>query len=149
MRHLQYRPKSLKDKYVIKLTIIAYCTALDFRTYRLRYRGSRMSSTDKTGIASRNKEIATEIEVHAFNPSEQITIIGFLHPFKRACNNLVLHEGAALFLMPFFLSGSAKTDLLHRIEGNDIDDDQNATATNNENISGLVLSYDEAVKYPS
>lgn len=82
------------------------------------------------------------MERHLFNPSDPISILDFIQTFKRACDNLSIHEGAAVFLTSHFMQGSAKQDLLHHLEGasnDEIDDD---------NTSGCALCcYDEVVNH--
>lgn len=108
-----YKQRSLKDEYVIKPTLHAYKKAMDFRTHRFHYRGSRISSYDKSNINSRKKKLMVEIESNHFNPAQPISIWGFLQTFRQACDNLKIREGAAMFPFAHFMTSSAKTDLLH------------------------------------
>lgn len=82
------------------------------------------------------------MESHSFNSPDPIYILDFLMTFKIACNNLSIHEGIAMFLLPHFMQGSSKQDLLHSTEGgsNDGIDDE-------ESSNGALRSYDEVVNY--
>lgn len=49
------------------------------------------------------------MESHLFNPDDPISILDFLLTFKRAYNNLVIHEGAVLFLTAHFMCSAIGT----------------------------------------
>lgn len=137
---MNYKPKSLGDEQVPKPTVTTFRKALDFGTYRLRYHGSRINAYDKSKVDSRKKRLKVEIDSHMLNPADPISILDFLQTFKRACNNISMHDGAAIFLFSHFMVGSAKYELLNRIEG---DSD---TKSGSENApSGSLRSYDEVV----
>lgn len=112
--HLNYKPQSLKYKYVIKPTLLGYRKALDFRNYRLRHLGSRMSSCDKSSINKRKKKVAVEMESHLFDPADPISILDFLQTFRRACNSLSIHDGTAMFLLFYFMMAAQNApSILH------------------------------------
>lgn len=83
--------------------MITYRRALDFHTYRLHYRSSRMNSYGKYKVDSRKKRLIVEMVSHLFNPDEPISIMDFLQTFKPASNSLVIHEAATLFLFAHFM----------------------------------------------
>lgn len=60
---------------------------------------------------------------HIFIPDDQISILDFLSTFKRPCNNLSIHYGAQMFPCAHFMTVSTKKGLLHRLEGEDDDED--------------------------
>lgn len=45
---------------------------------------------------------------------DPISIIGFLHVFKMACDNNGTHEGAAMWLIPFFMKKTAAAAITAR-----------------------------------
>ena len=139
------QPKLLDAEHVIKPTLSIYRKALDFRTYRLRFRGSRVNSKDKSRTDSRRKKMTAEMETHHFDSADPISVLDFLSHFRRACDNLRVHEGAAVFLFAHFIKGSAKQDLIHRIETDDIDDDLSTDST--YDTTDMLRCYDEVVNY--
>lgn len=43
------------------------------------------------------------MKAHDFDPKESISIIGFLAPFKLACNTNRIHEGSAIWALPHYV----------------------------------------------
>lgn len=91
-----------------------------------------MSANDKSKVDVREKKLMVEMESHQFNSADPVSILDLLQTFKRACNNLEIHEGSTIFFFAHLMHGSAKQDLLHPIEGDsddeDLDDDQTGGA---------------------
>lgn len=79
---------------------------------------------------------------HLFTWLDPISILDFLKTFKRACNDLAVHYGAALFLFAHLMQGSENPDLLLSVQGGfDIGNDEN------EHSNGALRCYDEFVNY--
>lgn len=101
-----------------------------------------MSAYDKSKVESRKKKLSVQMESHLFNNCDPIYIFDILQTFKRACNTLSIHKGAAIFLFYHFMKRSAKQDLLHRIKGGSND------GTDDDELSdGALRCYDEVVNY--
>lgn len=77
-----------------------------------------------------------------FNQVDPISLLDFPQTFKRACNNLFIDEGAAAFLFSHFMLGSAKQEILHRVEGDSDTEDDSDNAR-----SGSLRSFDEVVNH--
>ena len=108
----------LTEKDVIIPTIVEFTRALDFRTYRLRLQDQTFSGTHGRTIPSFKKKMTAEMESHIFDGKDSIKILDFLAAFRRACDGMGVHEGAAVFLFTYFMTGNPAADLSSRIESN-------------------------------
>lgn len=135
----------MKARYVIKPTCHAQKKAMDFRTYRLLYHDSRVSSYEKSRKKSRKKKSKVEMESHILNPADPISRLEFLLTLKRSFNKISMHERVAMFPFAQFMTVSAKKDLLHRLYGEDNDDDNNDD--DSEQCSWMMHFYDEVINY--
>lgn len=62
----------------------------------------------------------TEMLHHGFSSSDPIQILDYLHNFRRSSDLANIHEGAAKWSFPHFMTGIAKQDVLRRRKLNDL-----------------------------
>ena len=56
------------------------------------------------------------MEPHLFKGGDSVRILSFLDSFRRVCDIMEVHEGAALLLLPQLMTGSPKQDMLQKVE---------------------------------
>lgn len=57
------------------------------------------------------KKIKMDVKADCFNPRNPISIMGFLSTFKLSCNISRIHEGASMWVFPFFVENALATSL--------------------------------------
>ena len=143
------RPTNPTTKYgglsradVIRPTLKDFRAALDFRTYRLRRTDQTYSPKDSRNLPSFKKKMMPEMEHHTFDGKYPIRILDFLASFRRACDGMGVHEGAALFLFAYFLKGIPENDLVNRIQS-----DPGKNPTHRTRREDILTSYCQVVNY--
>ena len=81
------------------------------------------------------------MDPHQFKGTDAIKIIDFLESFRRACDDMGVHEDAAVFLFGHFMVNNPKQDLLSRIESG------NSTYRRTERREHILTSYCKVVNY--
>lgn len=73
-----------------------YVTELDYRTYRLANKSSKLDETVSSYIDKLVKTVKRQMMAHLFEPMDTISIFGFLATSKLACDWNGIHERAAM-----------------------------------------------------
>ena len=129
----------LTEKDVLQSTLPQYAEALDFRTYRLNNRSAKYGRKDASKIGSLKKKLTPEMEDHMYGDSDPIQILDFLVAFQRACDNMAVTEGTAMFLFAQFMTGNARRDIMARVE--------HSRDKIKRERGGSLKSYDQIVNY--
>lgn len=80
------------------------------------------------------------MEDHSFSSKDPVSIINFLTEFKRACDLSHYQEGAAVWLFPDFMTGSALSTIKVRLELSSKDVNvHNGTTTSNTGVVNHLL----------
>ena len=121
----------------IVTTTVMFKKAVYFKTYRLHNRSLQYDSSVTKKLSKIRKRMEPEMRPHLFDGSDPITIIPFLEAFRDSCNVNGVHEGAALWLVGYFLRGSAKSKVTAR------------TTSNNakKKIGNRLLTYCQAIDF--
>ena len=127
----------LSRKDVIRPSLKDYRNALDFRNYRLANISQHYRSSHAKKIPGWKKRMQPEMEPHLFKGGDSIRILDYLDSFRRVCDIMEVHEGAALLLLPQFMTGAPKQDMLQKVE----------TYSKGHRQSGRLTSYCQAVNY--
>lgn len=92
-----------------------YKEALDYRTYRLLKTSTRYNHKIAGKIHKWQSRLKVQMEFKRFKPSDPISILGYLHAFKAACDALGIHEGAAMWLLKAYMEEPARSSLSMRL----------------------------------
>lgn len=87
-RYLNYNTTLLGNEHVLNTLLTTLLKALDFRTFRLRYSGSRSTAYDKSKEDGRKMNLKVEMDSKLFSPADPMSILDFLHTFRRTYNDL-------------------------------------------------------------
>ena len=86
----------------------AFTDALSYRRYRLLNTSQHMDRTVSASIGKLGKMLHYSLEDYIFSGETPISILDFLSEFKERCDENGISEGAALLLIPKFLTGAAR-----------------------------------------
>ena len=99
----------------LKPTNDLFQDAVNYQTYRLKNRSLYYSGRLAGKIHKYQKRTDVRMGKKTFNGSDPVAIINFLINFRAACDAADAHEGVALWLFQFYLSGSAKSTVEKKI----------------------------------
>lgn len=108
-------PPKERGVAVLRSVSPAFGEAVDYRTYRLRLRSPLYDGCVARRMGKWQKDLDVAMKSRYFTPAEAITILPFLQTFKRECDVLRIHEGAAMWLLPTYLRDPAKATLQSRM----------------------------------
>lgn len=80
-----------------------YSLTVGHRAYRLANRSTCYDETMSSYIFKVVKEIKSKKKAHFFDPSNSISLIGFLAIFQMACDSNNSHGEAAMWVVPYFV----------------------------------------------
>ena len=80
----------------LKTTKVAFQHAQDVAKYRLYDRPTKCNTSVLRRISKQVSKVRVMIRKESLDGSQSITIIPFLIDFRMACNNVDVHEGAAV-----------------------------------------------------
>ena len=90
-----------------RITKLALQHALDIGRYHLYDRACTCNTAVLRKISKQVSKLRVTIGKEGFDGRKSITIIPFLIYFRKACNNADVHEGASVWLLMYFLQGTA------------------------------------------
>lgn len=64
-------------------------------------------------------KVNSQMKAYSLDPSDPISIIGFLSTFLLACDTNSLHESAAMWILPFFVKNALATIVNSRMSAAD------------------------------
>lgn len=111
LKNLHSRCKATEQELLdLKAVKSHYSRAVDYRTYGLAHPSIRYNEILRSYIFKTVKKIKLQMKAHFFDPSNQISIIGFLDKIQLASNTNRIHEGVAMWVHPCFVKNTlAKT----------------------------------------
>lgn len=77
-----------------------YAVAVDYQTYRLGSRSPRYDDTVLSYVAKLAKKVKSQMKALVFDPTDHISIVGFLATIKRTCETNKIHEGGPMWVLP-------------------------------------------------
>lgn len=113
--------------------------ALDFRTYRLVDTSPKYDDRVAKRVAKWAKRLQVQMKTNIFDSFDPISIISFLSAFKLACDTNGVHEGAAMWLLHFFMKKPAAAALNSRISL--------PSKSHRRHKEGTLTTYCEVVNY--
>jgi hypothetical protein len=84
--------------------------ARSYRAYRLKKTSQRHSDKMAGRLTSLVKKIRLSLR-ESFDGSDPLSILTFLSSFKHGCDNGGISEGAATYLLPYFLEGAPQREM--------------------------------------
>jgi hypothetical protein len=84
--------------------------ARSYRAYRLKKTSQRHSEKMAGRLTSLVKKIRLSLREY-FDGSDPLSILTFLSSFKHGCDNGGISEGAATYLLPYFLEGAPQREM--------------------------------------
>lgn len=85
--------------------------AVDYGTYRLASRSLHFDESARSYYSNMVMKIISQMKLHSFDTSDPISIFGFLATFKPNCDNNLIHEGAAMWVLHFFCQKRSSANL--------------------------------------
>ena len=135
-RSRKYKRSSLKP---VRPLNDLFAIAVDYRTYRLRNRSQKYVSSTAKNMGKYHKRLDVQMKNHSFSGDDPIAVLGFLSRFRNACDKNDISEGAALWCLQFYLTGTAHSILESRLTGGTMAVDVDRTE--------MIHSYKEAVNF--
>lgn len=90
-------------------TVKRHCVhAIDFQTYRPDNHSTHNYSTVSHFRTKILKKIESKVKAHFFDPSNPISIIGFVATLKLVCDTNRIHEGATMLILLLFVKKSCR-----------------------------------------
>ena len=85
----------------------SFARVLSYRTYRLRNMDQSYNGETAGEISKLARRVRHGMPSGKFNGEDEIAVLCFLKSFKNACNDTDISEGAAFYLLRYFLEGTA------------------------------------------
>jgi hypothetical protein len=91
-----------------------FTEALSYRTYRLNNQSQRYDSNVAKDLYSYCKKVKPDVpEEFYFSGQDPLAILRFLTSFKLGCDHNGISEGAALRMLPKFMTGQAQRNMIN------------------------------------
>lgn len=84
-----------------------FAKEVDYRTYRLMNTPQQFDSKNASRISKLVKKMRSRLKETDFNAIDPILILACLTEFRDACDNIGTHEGAAMWLISYFMKKPA------------------------------------------
>ena len=107
---------------------------MDYRTYRLQDTAQTRTGYETGRLRDHVKRFELTFKDRLFSGADPVAILSFLASVVDECDILELSEAQAYLLIPYLLSGSAKTDYL-------------AARRSGRSYEGGVACWPEAIQY--